>query len=208
MRWCTIVTVFISFSAFAQDNVDLKEMVGFGCYYEGQPTKTVANVAKLLKRKNYKALSKLLASGNSGEKYLAVISLQRLADNGEYKLTLAEGDLISKARISEETVSVCSGCSYFEKVPMRIILAQDNFIGSHYWLDSVIKKKKVKGAHLKLSLSQVPCQTLIVFCTPPLNYATHHKNNKQNETSNFISASIFMDYHTIILAGVQTGFAG
>lgn len=70
------LTFFIPLSTIAQDNVDLKEMVGFSCYYEGRSTKTVVKVTKLLRAKNYKGISKLLTSGNIGEKYLAVISLQ------------------------------------------------------------------------------------------------------------------------------------
>lgn len=38
------LTSFISLSTIAQDNVDLKEMVGFGCYSEGRSTKTVVKV--------------------------------------------------------------------------------------------------------------------------------------------------------------------
>jgi hypothetical protein len=135
------LTFFISVLTIAQDNVDLKEMVGFGCYYEGRSTKTVVKVTKLLKAKNYKGISKLLTSRNSGEKYLAVISLQRLADNGQYKLSDIEKDIISKAKLSDDMVSVCSGCTYFDKVPMKTILAENNFIGSSYWLDRTIKKE-------------------------------------------------------------------
>jgi hypothetical protein len=34
-----MLTCFASLWVIAQDNVDLKEMVGFGCYYEGRSTK-------------------------------------------------------------------------------------------------------------------------------------------------------------------------
>jgi hypothetical protein len=135
-----ILTCFISISTIAQDNVDLKEMVGFGCYSEGRSTKTVVKVTKMLKTKNYKGISKLLTSRNNGEKYLAVISLQRLADNGKYNLNDNEKDLIEKAKLSDDKVSVCSGCTYFDKVSMKSILMEDNFIGSKYWLDRTINK--------------------------------------------------------------------
>lgn len=134
------LTYFISLSAIAQDNVNLKEMVGFGCYYEGRSTKTVIKVTKLLKAKNYKAISNLLTSGNSGEKYLAVISLQRLAESNQYKLSDTEKDLIAKAKLSDELVSVCSGCTYFDKVQMKTILTDSDVIGSKFWLDRLIKE--------------------------------------------------------------------
>ena len=135
-----MLTFFLSLSTIAQDNVNLKEMVGFGCYYDGKSTKTVVKVTKLLKTKNYKGISKMLTSGNNGEKYLAVISLQRLADNGQYNLSDNEKDLIAKAKLSDDIISVCSGCTYFAKVPMKTILTEDNFIGSKYWLDRIINK--------------------------------------------------------------------
>jgi hypothetical protein len=133
-----LLTTFLSFSAAGQDNVNLKEMVGFGCYYEGRSTKTVVNVTKLLKAKSYKEISKLLTSGNSGEKYLAVISLQRLADNGQYKLNDNEKDSIAKAKLSDDMVSLCSGCTYFDKVPLKTILVEKDLIGSSHWLDRTI----------------------------------------------------------------------
>lgn len=143
MRTLLTITLafFLSLSTIAQENVDLKEMVGFGCYYEARSTKTVVKVTKLLKTGNYKEISKLLTSGTNGEKYLAVISLQRLADNGQYTLSENERNLIAKAKLSDELVSLCSGCTYFDRVPMKTILAEDNFIGSKYWLDRIINKE-------------------------------------------------------------------
>jgi hypothetical protein len=136
-----ILTCFISTATKAQDNVNQKEMVGFGCYFEGRYTKTVVKVTKLLETKKYKEISKLLASRNKGEKYLAVISLQKLADIGQYNLNEMEKNLIAKARLLDDLVSVCSGCTYFDKVAMKTMLTEDNFIGSDYWLDGTISKK-------------------------------------------------------------------
>lgn len=135
-----MLTCFISLST-AQDNVGSKEMVGFGCYAGGRSTAAVMKVEKLLRSKSYKEISKLLTSRNYGEKYLAVISLQRLADLGYYNLSDNEKDLIAKAKQSNDLVLVCSGCTYSDKVPMKSILAEDNFIGSKYWLDKSINRQ-------------------------------------------------------------------
>lgn len=78
---------------------------------------------------------------NSGALYLAVISLQRLAENGQYHLSDIEKAIISKAKLSDDMVSVCVGCTYFDKVPMKTILAENNVINSSYWLDRTIKKE-------------------------------------------------------------------
>jgi hypothetical protein len=136
-----LLTYFLSLTAVAQDNVELKEMVGFGCYFEGKSIKTVREVERLLASKKYKGISKLLTSGNSGEKYLAVISLQRLSDIGKYNLSEIEKEIFSKAKELDEIVSVCSGCTYLDKVPMKTILSQDDFLGSNYWLDRILKDK-------------------------------------------------------------------
>lgn len=135
------LTLFLSLSTFAQDNVDERKMVGFGCYIEGRSTEPVVKVTKLLRTKNYEKISKLLTSRNSGERFLAVISLQRLADNGQYNLSDSEKNLISKAKLSNDLVSVCSGCTYFDKVPMKAILLENNTLGSSYWLDRTINQE-------------------------------------------------------------------
>jgi hypothetical protein len=143
MRTTLAITLifFISLTATAQDNVNLREMVGFGCYFEGRYTKTVAKVTQLLETKKYDDISRLLSSRNTGKKYLAVIILQRLADNGQYKLSDNEKDLIEKAKLSDDKVSVCSGCTYFDKVSMKTILTEKDLIGASYWLDRTIKKE-------------------------------------------------------------------
>ena len=136
----TIALAFLSpICTVAQDNVNRKEMVGFGCYFEGRTTKTVIKVMKLLKAKNYKRVSRLLTSGNSGEKYLAVISLQRLQEGGQYTLSKNDKDLLNKAMQSDVMVSVCEGCTYFDQVPLKNLL-KNNLFGASQWLDKTIKK--------------------------------------------------------------------
>ena len=114
-------------------------MVGFGCYYAGQPTKPVIKVTKMLEDKQYKEVARLLNSGNQAEKYLAIISVEKLASLGQYELSEAEKTLIAKAKTSHERVSVCSGCTYFDKVSLKRMLADENFIGSKFWLESTLK---------------------------------------------------------------------
>ncbi len=137
----SILICFLSLSTIAQDNVNLKKMVGFGCYYEGRYTKTVIKVTELIEAKKYKDISKLLTSRNSGERYLAVISLERLVDNGLYNLNNNEKSIIVKLKPSDDMVSVCSGCTYFNKVPMKTILTERDLIGSNHWLDRTIKRE-------------------------------------------------------------------
>jgi hypothetical protein len=134
-----LLLICISHCSLAQDNLNTKQMVGFGCYFSGQQTKPVIKVAKLIEDKKYKDISSLLNSKNEGERYLAVITLQRLADTGKYQLSQTEKELIEKAKLSDDLVSVCSGCTYFDKVPMKTMLSEKDLIGSSYWLDRVLK---------------------------------------------------------------------
>lgn len=123
---------------FGQDNVDKKKMVGFGCYFAGQPTKTVDEVTGLLLKKKYKAISNLLKSGHGGEKFLATVSLEKLAAVGQYELSDNEKELIKKIKISGDKVSVCSGCTYFDKVSLKDMFSEDNFLGSNWWIEKIL----------------------------------------------------------------------
>jgi hypothetical protein len=131
----------MNYLANGQDNVNVRQMVGFGCYYAGQPTKPVIKVTKMLEKEEYDKIASLIRTGNVAEKYLAIIVVERLDSLGQYKLTDADKDLISKAKTSDKLVSVCSGCTYFDKVPIKSMLADDNFFGSKYWLDRTLKKE-------------------------------------------------------------------
>jgi hypothetical protein len=123
---------------FGQDNVDKRKMVGFGCYFAGQPTKTVEGVTELLLKKKYKAISDLLKSGHVGEKFLATVSLEKLAALGQYELSDNERELIKKIKISGDKVSVCSGCTYFDKVSIKEMFSEDNFLGSNWWIEKIL----------------------------------------------------------------------
>jgi hypothetical protein len=124
--------------ASGQDNVDKKKMVGFGCYYAGQPTKTVEKVTELILNKKYKAISDLLKSGHGGEKFLATVSLEKLAALGQYELSDIEKELIKTIKTSGDKVSVCSGCTYFDKVSLKKMFSEYNFLGSNWWIEKIL----------------------------------------------------------------------
>jgi hypothetical protein len=123
----------------AQDNVDVNNMVGFGCYYEGRLSKPVVKVTKELKKRNYKAVARLLNSNNNAERFMAVITLERLAASGKYVLSEKEKELISGIKESDEDISVCSGCTYFDTVPLKKMFSQDFQLFAANWLEHNIK---------------------------------------------------------------------
>ena len=124
----------------AQDND--RNTVGFGCYFQGAETPPVKRMRDLIEGHNFAGISKLLRRGKDCDKYLAVITLERLASLGQYTLTEDEETQISKIKASANLVSVCSGCTYFDKVALRTMFSEENFLGNQYWLDKVLEKTK------------------------------------------------------------------
>ena len=123
----------------AQDNVDKNEMVGFACYFEGSQSKTVEKYTHKLENKNYSWISKKLNSENNAEKYMSVITLEKLTELGKYELNETELKLITEIKISNELVSVCSGCTYFEKVSLKELLSKKKKLFGKNWLERYIK---------------------------------------------------------------------
>ncbi|WP_405569047.1 hypothetical protein [Winogradskyella sp. Asnod2-B02-A] len=123
----------------AQDNVDKNEMVGFACYFEGSESKTVEKFAEKLKSENYKWISKKLNSKNNAEKYMSVITLEKLTELGKYNLTQTELNLIAEIKKSTELVSVCSGCTYFQKVELKNMFTDEMLTMGSYWLNYNLK---------------------------------------------------------------------
>jgi hypothetical protein len=126
--------LFASFTVTGQDNVDNK-VVGFGCYYEGRQTKPVVKFNNLIRNNNYKAISKALRSSNNAERYLAVITLERLSESGKYTLTPKEQTLINNIKTSSDLVSVCSGCTYFDTITLKDAFSSQMHMFSKSWLD-------------------------------------------------------------------------
>ena len=132
----TIVFLIGIFSVTnAQENVDKNEMVGFACYFAGQPSKTVKKYTQKLNSKNYKWVSKKLHSENNAEKYMSVITLEKLTELEKYELTQTELNLIAKIKKSPDLVSVCSGCTYFQKVELKDMFTDEMMTMASNWLN-------------------------------------------------------------------------
>lgn len=138
----TLLLIITVMPVDAQDKTNFKTMVGFGCYFEGRPSESVIKVTKMLQNKKYQAIAVLLNSKNQAEKYLAVISIERLAKLKKYEPNESERLLIANAKKSNELVSVCSGCTYFEEMPLSVLLSEQNALGSDYWLEKLTTERK------------------------------------------------------------------
>lgn len=139
-----ILTFLVSFSGFAQDNINSKELIGFGCYEGGTSSDIVNDVTYAIYDKNYKKVIKKLKSKNPAERFMAVIVVERLSDLGKYELTETDKEFIKKAYESTDLVSVCSGCTYFDQIELKKLILKDeeNFMWTYakYWLEDNLKK--------------------------------------------------------------------
>ncbi|MBS2211868.1 hypothetical protein KEM09_10655 [Carboxylicivirga mesophila] len=145
----TAKTFFIAILLFAQigfvsgqDNVDTEEMVGFACYFGGQPSKTVKKVTKKLKNRRYKAIKSMLTSDNNAERYMAVIALEKLHDLKAIKLYDIDYENIDVIKNSNELVSICSGCSSFYKTELHRLFEPDMKNFASNWLNYNFKDFK------------------------------------------------------------------
>ena len=135
--------ISISINGIAQSNVDVNEMVGFGCYEDGSQSKPVQKVSKLIDKEKYNSIIKLLDSENNAEKYLAVVVCEKLTELNKLTLTKKQKEKISEIYKSSGIVSVCSGCVYWDKLTLKKMLDKENDmrISENYWLNYKFKKE-------------------------------------------------------------------
>lgn len=139
-----ILNFLLSSIGFAQNNINPKELIGFGCYSDGTSSDVVNDVTIDLNENNYKKVINKLKSKNPAERYLAVIVAERLTELNKYELTEIDKGLIKKAYESNDLVSVCAGCTYFNRIELKKLLSKEkeNFMWSYaeFWLEEQIKK--------------------------------------------------------------------
>lgn len=119
----------------AQNNVDRNEMIGFSCGWAGTPSETVETFTTKLISKNYDWIAKQLTSKNTAYKYMSVITLEKLIELGTYTLNDTQLKLIVDIKKSSELVTVCSGCTYFQKVEMKHMFTVKMMTVASGWLN-------------------------------------------------------------------------
>lgn len=133
-----VVTLFIVSGNLCAQNTDIsKLMVGFTCGFGGKPTTLVTDMTTLIKEKKYPQIVSLLNSKNSGEVFLAVITIDRITTLGLYTLSKEENLLISKVKLTPYLIYFCSGCMPDQKTMKELLLSQENN-GAKEWLDKAI----------------------------------------------------------------------
>jgi len=128
MRYLTILLFILGVQefAFSQKDWNLKETVGFACFSGGTPSKPVNNFTLLIEKRNYNRILSHLKSNNNAKKYLAVYVLEKLSSQNKIELNKKHKKLISDIKSSDELISVCSGCTLFNKVPLKTLFNNEN----------------------------------------------------------------------------------
>ena len=65
---------------------------------------------------------------------MAELIYEQLAELNKYNLNEIEKNLIAEIKESKELVSICSGCSNFEKISLKELLADKNKLFAKTWL--------------------------------------------------------------------------
>lgn len=141
-KYLSIIFLF-STSIFFCQKVDSKAMIGFGCYSNGRQSETVEKFDELLEEKKYNDFIYFLSSENNAEKALATFICEKLNKLKKIELTLENLEQIEKIKNSDELVSVCSGCTYFEKIPIKNLFSkEEKFLLEDYgnfWIEQSVK---------------------------------------------------------------------
>ena len=105
-----------------------KESLGFGCSVGGTSTEPVVEFWDYFVKKDFKKIKKKLKSKLSADRFLAVFLLDKLSKKNELELNEIEIELIKGIKKSEELVPVCSGCTYWNEVPLNELLNKKHHI--------------------------------------------------------------------------------
>lgn len=135
-------TIGVILTGNTQPNINQNEIVGFACYASGSPTETVQKLSQLIDKRKYKSIVKLLDSENNAERFLAVVVCEKLNELNKITINQELKVKISEIYKSNEIVSVCSGCTYWDDLPLKEMLKKGNDmrISSNFWLDYKFRK--------------------------------------------------------------------
>lgn len=140
---CRFVIIFLfSTNLFAQGVTT--DMVGFGCGFGATKTKSVMIMEEYIKNKNYEKIKESLNSTNAAMQFLAVVVLENENINDSTLILYdPEIDLINQIKKSSIIVPVCSGCTYWDKIPLNELLipSKENHMlqSANFWVKNIIK---------------------------------------------------------------------
>ena len=121
--------------------IDENSLIGFACYSSGRESKPVTAINKLLLSKDYSGIREKLYSKSVAERYLATAVCQRLEQKKSLSLTQTDRHQIEKNKISDEKITICSGCTNEEEMSMKALFSSKTFLSDYLenWLNEMIK---------------------------------------------------------------------
>jgi len=138
-----IISVALALTAdLVAQEISEKEMIGFGCWYEGRRTKPVEQGLQLLSNKNLNGLRKNLNNSNSAKQFFAVLALTKLDSAGTIELTSLELEQIGNIQNSNKKIAFCSGCTAFYETTLSEALYDNSeiYLTSNFWLNRTLKE--------------------------------------------------------------------
>ena len=127
----------ISTLTFGQAEKREKLTVGFMCGVSAGTTPLVDKMTVLIKEKKYYKISSLLESKNSGEIFLAILTLERLNQNNIYILNDEELEKIKFWKSSSIPVYNCLGC-FSDTNLMHELFENKNSLEEITWLNNIL----------------------------------------------------------------------
>lgn len=125
----------------AQVHLDSLPMLGFSCGYSGEQSKPVQKFEELLQSKDFQQLFDILENGNSAEQYLAIVTLQYLADLDIIQLAEPEKDLINERKESRALVAYCYGCTERHWRMLNELFTDEYVSEAKNWLTKQLNKE-------------------------------------------------------------------
>ncbi len=127
----------ISTLTFGQAEKREKLTVGFMCGISAGTTPLVDKITELVKEKKYSEISYLLNSKNSGEIFLTILILERLAEKKIRSLKEEEKKLIDFWKSSSILVYNCLGC-FSDTNLMNELFENKNSLEEITWLNKIL----------------------------------------------------------------------
>ncbi|PWJ32689.1 hypothetical protein BC781_1193 [Sediminitomix flava] len=109
-----------------RENMKATGLVGFGCSYDGMSSDEVMSLENLIWDKRFNEIALLLNSKNTANRFLSVITIEKLIEEGLYSANESELETIEDNYKSNLYTNTCSGCTFFEKASLQELLNSDN----------------------------------------------------------------------------------
>ena len=131
-----------SYHCQSQSTINYNNLVGFSCDFEGEASKSVQKVSKLINKKDYKTIIELLDSKINAEKFLAVVISEKLVAHHLFTLTKKDIEQISTIYESQGQLHACSGCTYWKEETLKSMLEENNSLRKYAnrWAEFKLKK--------------------------------------------------------------------